>query len=76
MIDGGIRMPSVPPAAMVPRNSGSSYLRFWISGSATVPIVAAVATLEPEVAANMAQAPMLACIRPPGSQDSHCAMAL
>ncbi len=24
LIDGGMRMPSVPPAAMVPRNSGSS----------------------------------------------------
>ena len=37
-----------------------------------MPIVAAVATLEPEVAANRAQAPMLECIRPPGSQESHC----
>ena len=39
-------------------------------------IVAAVATLEPEVAANMAEVPMFACINPPGSQDSHWAAAL
>ena len=38
LIEGGIRMPSVPPAAIVPRNRLSSYLRFWISGSATMPI--------------------------------------
>ena len=30
-------------------------------------MVAAVATLEPEVAANIAQAAMLECISPPGS---------
>ena len=36
-----------------------------------VPIVATVATVEPEVAANMAQVPMLACMSPPGSQESH-----
>ena len=38
-------------------------------------MVAAVATLEPEVAANIADAPMLECIRPPGSQDSHWIIA-
>ena len=40
-----------------------------------MPTVAAVATLEPEVAANMAQEPIFECISPPGSQDSHCASA-
>ena len=38
-------------------------------------MVAAVATLEPEVAANMAQAAMLECIRPPGSHDTQCVSA-
>jgi len=38
-----------------------------ISGIATVPIVAAVAIDEPEVAANNVHAPMLECISPPGS---------
>src|SRR5690606_33244764 len=76
LIDGGIKMPSVPPAAILPRNSDSLYPCFLISGIATVPTVAAVATLEPDVAENSALAPMLACIRPPGSQDSHKLMAL
>ena len=35
-------------------------------GSATVPIAAAVATEEPEIAANSAQPAMLVCSRPPG----------
>ena len=38
-------------------------------------MVAAVATDEPEVAANRAQEPMLECMSPPDSQDSHCTMA-
>src|SRR3546814_10619143 len=38
-------------------------------------MVAAVATLDPETAANIVQVPMLECIRPPGSQDSHWLMA-
>ena len=38
-------------------------------------MVAAVATDEPEVAANSAQEPTFECMRPPGSQDSHCASA-
>ena len=36
-----------------------------------MPTVAAVATLEPEDAAKIAHEPMFACIRPPGSHDSH-----
>ncbi len=43
---------------------------------ATVPTVAAVATLEPEVAENKVDAPMLACIKPPGNHDSHRLIAL
>ena len=64
-------MPSVPPAVIVPRNKRSLYLYFLTSPSETVPIVAAVATLDPEVAANKAQAAMLECIRPPGSHETH-----
>ena len=41
-----------------------------------MPIVAAVATLDPEVAANMAQAAMLECIRPPGSHGTQSTSAL
>src|SRR2546422_7080577 len=39
-------------------------------------MVAAVATLEPEVAANMAHAAMFECISPPGSQGTHSTSAL
>ena len=38
-------------------------------------MVAAVATLEPEVAANKPQEAIFACINPPGSQDIHCTIA-
>ena len=68
-------MSSVPPAASVPRNRRSLYPCRFISGIATVPIVAAVATADPELAENTAQKPILAFINPPGSQDSHCRMA-
>ncbi len=40
-----------------------------------MPIVAAVATLEPETAANSVQVPMFECISPPGSHDSQCVIA-
>src|SRR5215210_906956 len=39
-------------------------------------MVAAVATLEPEVAANIAQAAMFECMSPPGSQGIHSTSAL
>ncbi len=42
---------------------------------ATVPMVAAVATDEPEMAANMAHEPTFECMRPPGSHDSQCVAA-
>ena len=66
-----MRMPSVPPAASVPRKSGSLYLCLSISPMATTPIVAAVATLDPDTEPNRAQAATLECISPPGSQESH-----
>ena len=69
-------MPRVPPAAMVPRNNRSEYPCFSISSMATVPIVAAVATLEPDVAANIAHAAILACISPPGIHGIHNTKAL
>jgi hypothetical protein len=65
---GGIRMPSVPPAANDPKKSGGLYLRFSMLGIETVPIVAAVATDDPEVAAKSALEATLVCIKPPGNQ--------
>ena len=46
----------VPPAATAPVASLSSYLYLRISGSAICAIVAAVARLEPQIAANAPQA--------------------
>jgi hypothetical protein len=57
LIDGGIRMPSVPPAASEPRKMRWLYRFFSIRLTATVPMVAAVATLEPQVAANSEHCP-------------------
>ena len=50
------------------------YLNLGAWGAATVPMVADVATLEPQVAANTAEAAMFECMRPPGSQLIHCTM--
>ena len=44
----------------------SLYPRLRISGSATVPMVSAVAVEEPEMAENSAQAMMFDCASPPG----------
>ncbi len=68
---GGMRMPRVPPAASEPSASRIGYPRALSGGSATVPIVAAVATDEPDVAANSAQQPMFVCSSPPGRRASH-----
>ena len=59
-------MPRVPPAAMQPVARESAYLKRFISGSATIPMVAAVAREEPDIAAKPAQAPMVAMLSPPG----------
>ena len=75
LMDGGMRMPSVPPAASVPRNRGSLYLFLSISPMATTPMVAAVATLDPDTEPNRAQEAILECISPPGSHDIHCTRA-
>src|SRR5262249_21161261 len=52
--------------------SGSLYLCLSISPIATTPIVAAVATLDPDTEPNNAHAPTLEGISPPGKHDSHC----
>src|SRR5438477_5555036 len=74
-IEGGIRMPSVPPAASEPKMSGRAYPRRSISGMAIMPMVAAVATLEPEIAAKIAHEKMLATASPPGRNETHRATA-
>ncbi len=58
-------MPSVPDAATVPVESVLSYPYFLISGRAICPMVAAVAAVEPQIAAKPAQASTVATVRPP-----------
>src|SRR3954451_14884648 len=70
VIDGGIRMPSVPAPASEPRLTPSSYPRFFSSGSAILATVAQVAAEEPDTEPKMPQASTLTCIRRPGSQLS------
>src|SRR3954451_2987947 len=71
VIDGGIRMPSVPAPASEPRLTPSSYPRFFSSGNAILATVAQVAADDPETEPNTPQARTLTCISRPGTQFSH-----
>ncbi len=71
MIDGGMRMPSVPPAQIDPVASAGGTPRLSISGTPALPMAAAVAGLEPQIAEKMPQARMLAITSPPGTRSSH-----
>src|SRR3954451_19802886 len=71
VIDGGIRMPSVPAPASEPRLTPSSYPRFFNSGSAILATVAQVAADDPDTEPNTPQASTLTCMSRPGSQFSH-----
>ena len=68
VIDGGIKIPSVPPAAIDPAATPSGKLRFRISGIPILPIAAQVAGEEPDIAANRAQAPRFETTKPPGTR--------
>jgi len=63
---GGIKMPMLPPAATHPQAILSAYLCLRISGREMVPMVTAVARLEPLTAAKPAQPPTVAIASPPG----------
>jgi hypothetical protein len=67
---GGIRIPRVPPTETEPTASRLLYPRLIISGTDTRPTVAAVAGLDPQMAANPVQVAMLLMASPPGSQLS------
>ena len=57
--EGGMRMPSVPPAASVPVDErGRIAVLACSSGSAIWPMVAAVASDEPQIAPKPAQPPI------------------
>lgn len=68
---GGMMVPRVPPAAMEPVLNVSLYLYFRSSDKAMVPMVAAVADVEPEMEANPAQAKMVVEARPPRNRPTH-----
>src|SRR5690554_4065011 len=65
-IDGGISMPSVPPAAIKPNTKGRWYPRSVISLMATLPMVAAVATDDPEIAEKIVHEAKVAIPKQPG----------
>ena len=67
MIDGGIRMPSVPPAQMTPVAKRTSYLAFSIAGSASRPISVTTAPTMPVAVANSVQVTSAATASEPGS---------
>ena len=66
-------MPSVPEAAVTPSAKGRSYLRSIIAGIKIVPMASAVATLEPQIAANIAQAATQTTPRPPRTLPTQAA---
>src|SRR5690554_1286825 len=62
---GGIKTPSVPPATTDAVDSLSEYPSDRMAGIATFPIVAAVATLEPQTAPKPPHDAMVAIAIPP-----------
>src|SRR6056300_2064688 len=66
VIDGGMRIPRVPPAAIEPAATPSGKLRLRISGIPIFPIAAQVAGDEPDIAAKSAHAPRFETTNPPG----------
>src|SRR6266581_8930287 len=75
VMDGGSRIPSVPPAAMIPAAKPGEYPRLRISGIPAEPIAEQVAGEEPAMAANSAQAKTLATPSPPGTRCSQACSA-
>jgi len=73
---GGINIPNVPPAAKQAAENPLLYFIFSISGKATAPMVAVVAALDPQIAANPAEAPILAMDNPPGRCPNHLLVVL
>ena len=68
---GGMTTPSVEPQATAPVLSMGSYLYFFIWGKATVVMVAAVAALEPQIAAKAEHAMTVAMAIPPRICPTH-----
>src|SRR5574343_801243 len=64
-IDGGIRMPSAPEVVITPAPKRAGKPALTMAGSKMEPIATTVAGLEPDTAANSAQASTPARPRPP-----------
>ena len=65
MVLGGIMMPRLPAAAMQPQARPGSYPCLRISGMATLPMAAAVALVDPQMAEKPAVATIVAMASPP-----------
>src|SRR4030042_1491460 len=75
MVLGGMSIPKLPAAATQPVANESSYLYRFISGKATFPIAAAVAVVDPHIAAKLAHPATVAIARPPRNLPSKAWLA-
>jgi hypothetical protein len=64
--DGGMRMPSVPPAVITPADSLTLYPDFSIAGNASKPISVTTAPMMPVAVAKTAQVARVATASEPG----------
>ena len=70
-IEGGMMVPSEPPAQITPEISALSYLYLSITGMVSRPTTVSVAPITPEEAANTTHIRMVAMASPPGSRRVH-----
>jgi hypothetical protein len=68
---GGIKMPRVPEAAMVPVASAGEYLRWSITGKASSVSITTVAPTIPVVAAMIVPISVTESARPPGTRRNN-----
>ena len=73
---GGIRMPSVPPAQIVPAESPVSYPDFFMTGAAINPMIVTEAPTIPVAAANSVAVKMVAMYREPRRRPEMSCTAL
>ncbi len=70
-MEGGIMVPSEPPAQIVPEISDFSYLLATMAGIASRPTITSTAPTMPVPAAKIAHMLMVASASPPGKRPSH-----
>src|SRR3977135_450657 len=75
VIEGGSRMPSVPPAAVMPAANPPKEPRLRLSVTPPEPMAEQVAGNDPAIDANNAQANSLATPSPPGTRCSQACRA-